>query len=96
MANKSLIAAAEFCTWHQVDYTFISSLHDAGLITIEIVDKKPYVQEVELNKLEKMTRLYNDLEINLAGIEAITHLLERVENMQEELRILRNRQLPGW
>ena len=96
MANNSLIAAAEFCTWYQVDYTFISSLQDAGLITIEIVNKEPYVQESELNKLEKMTRLYNDLEINLAGIEAITHLLERVENMQEELRILRNRQLPGW
>ncbi len=96
MANKNLIAAAEFCTWHQVDYTFISSLQNAGLITIEIVDKEPYVQESELNKLEKMIRLYNDLEINLAGIEAITHLLERVENMQEELRVLRNRQLLSW
>jgi len=35
--------------------------------------------------------LYHDLEINIAGIEAITHLLERVEQLQEEMRVLRNR-----
>jgi chaperone modulatory protein CbpM len=38
-----------------------------------------------------MIRLHNELEINVAGIEAITHLLERVEQMQEEMRRLRNR-----
>ena len=86
MATKSLIAAAEFCTWHKVDFTFIGSLQDAGLITIEIVDKEPYVEVAELNKLEKMTRLHNELEINLAGIEAITHLLERIETMQGRIK----------
>jgi chaperone modulatory protein CbpM len=37
-----------------------------------------------------MIRMHHELEINVAGIEAITHLLVRVEQMQEELRILRN------
>jgi hypothetical protein len=38
-----------------------------------------------------MIRLHHELDINLAGIEAITHLLQRVENMHEEMRLLRNR-----
>jgi chaperone modulatory protein CbpM len=38
-----------------------------------------------------MIHLHHDLEINIAGIEAITHLLERVEQMQENVRGLRNR-----
>jgi hypothetical protein len=38
-----------------------------------------------------MIHLHHDLEINIAGIEAITHLLERVEQMQQNMKGLRNR-----
>jgi chaperone modulatory protein CbpM len=91
MSTATLISTNDFCTWHQVEYTFISSLHDAGLVEITIIDQAEYIPETELQKLEKMIRLHRDLEINVAGIEAITHLLERVENMHEEMRLLRNR-----
>ena len=64
MANN-LIPAAEFCTWHHIEYTFIDSLQNAGLITIEVIDKKIFVFENELTKLEKMIRLHHDLEINI-------------------------------
>jgi len=91
MSTTTLIPTNEFCTWHQVEYTFISSLHDAGLVEIRVIDQSEYIPETELQKLEKMIRLHQDLEINIAGIEAITHLLERVENMHEEMRMLRNK-----
>lgn len=91
MSTATLISTSDFCTWHQVEYTFISSLHDAGLVKITIIDQAEYIPETELQKLEKMIRLHQDLEINVAGIEAITHLLDRVENMHEEMRMLRNR-----
>jgi chaperone modulatory protein CbpM len=91
MSTATLISTSDFCTWHQVEYTFISSLHDAGLVEITIIDQAEYIPETELQKLEKMIRLHRDLEINVAGIEAITHLLERVDNMHEEMRMLRNR-----
>jgi hypothetical protein len=44
-----------------------------------------------LQKLEKMVRLHHDLDINIAGIEAIAHLLERLEYLQDEMRTLKNR-----
>ena len=91
MATATLISTQDFCTWHQVEYTFISLLHDAGLVEITIIDQAEYIPETELQKLERMTRLHHDLDINIAGIEAITHLLERVEGIQEEMRTLKNR-----
>jgi len=86
-----MIATTEICTYHEVEYTFISSLSEAGLIELRVVNEVTYIPEEELQKLEKMIRMHNELEINIPGIEAITHLLERVEQLQEELRVLRNR-----
>ncbi len=87
----NLIATKDICTYHEVEYTFISSLSEAGLVELKVVNKTTYIPESGLQKLERMIRLHNELEINVAGIEAITHLLERVEQMQEEMRRLRNR-----
>ena len=91
MADIHLIATAEICTYHDVEYTFISSLSEAGLLELTVIDEKVYIPENNLQKLERMIRMHQELEINIAGIEAITHLLERVEQMQEEMRLLRNR-----
>jgi hypothetical protein len=88
---ENLIATDDICTYHEVEYTFISSLSDAGLLELRVVNETTYIPESELQKLEKMIRMHNELEINIPGIEAITHLLERVAQLQEELRVLRNR-----
>jgi len=87
----NLIATTEICTYHDVEYTFINSLGEAGLVDLKVVKKNTYIPETELQKLEKMIRMHHELEINVAGIEAIIHLLDRVEQMQEELRVLRNK-----
>lgn len=87
----NLIAASEFCVYHDVEYNFINSLEEAGLVEVTIIDKTTYIPESELQKLERMIRLHNELEINIAGIDAISHLLQRLESMQEEMNRLRNR-----
>ncbi len=91
MATTTLISTTDFCTWHEVEYTFIRSLGDAGLIEITVIDKGEFIPETQLQRLEKMVRLHHDLEINLAGIEAITHLLDRMENLHHEMRTLKTR-----
>jgi hypothetical protein len=87
----TLISTTDFCTWHEVGHTFVSSLSDAGLIEITIVDKGEFIPDTQLQRLEKMVRLHHELDINLAGIEAITHLLDRVETLHQEMRTLKNR-----
>ena len=91
MATKHLITITDFCVYHNIEDTFITSLHDAGLVEITTVDHTTYIPEGELQKLEKMIRLHNELEINIAGIEAITHLLQKVEALNEHLQQMRNR-----
>ena len=91
MTTATLISTRDFCTWHQVEYTFISSLREAGLVEITIVDQGEYIPETQLQRLEKMVRLHHELEINTAGIEAITHLLDRLQSMQDEMQKLKNK-----
>ena len=47
----------------------------------------------QMEALERMVRMHFDLNINLEGIDAIYHLLQRVENLQREVVSLR-RKLP--
>jgi len=91
MRTDNLIAAKQFCIYHEVEHTFITELQQAGLVEVTVVDQDYYIPESELQKLEKLTRLHNELEINTAGIEAISYLLQRLEDIQEEMRQLRNK-----
>jgi chaperone modulatory protein CbpM len=90
MSAKNLIKTTDFCIYHQLEHTFITDLHNAGLVQITIVNQIPCIPESELQKLERMIRLHHELDINVAGIEAITHLLQRIEHIQEEMRVLKN------
>ncbi len=91
METGHLIAANDFCSSHQIEISFISSLKEFGLIEITTIKETSYIDTRQLQQLEKFLRMHYDLEINLEGIEAITHLLNRVNNMQDEITALKNR-----
>ncbi len=90
MANN-FIHAKEFCAHYQIEYAFIYSLHESGLVQVSGPEAEPVFDEEELPRVEKMVRLHEDLGINLEGIEAIVPLLDRMEKMQDEMNTLRNR-----
>ena len=86
MSNDPLIPAEQFCAQHNVELSFISTLQENGLIQVVTVEHTQFIPEDHLPELEKLVRLHYDLDINLEGIEAITYLLQRIENLQNELR----------
>jgi|SRR5690242_1641287 hypothetical protein len=90
MEREDLIPAKDFCLYHNIEYSFISSLEDSGLITVTSVEESTFIPADELDKLEKFVRLHYDLEINIEGIETIYHLLQKIEQMQREILQLRN------
>jgi hypothetical protein len=45
----------------------------------------------QLTELEKLVRLRYELDINLEGIDAIIHLLKKLQGMQDEIIILKNK-----
>jgi hypothetical protein len=91
MYSADFIAAGEFCAFHHVELSFIQGLHESGLIGITIRDGAIMLPAEELPSLEKFVRWHYDLAINFEGIEALAHLLQRMDGLQEENRILRNR-----
>lgn len=91
MYSTDFIAAGEFCAVHQVELSFIQGLHDSGLIGITMRDGAILVPAEELPALEKFVRWHYELAINFEGIEALAHLLRRMDILREENRVLRNR-----
>ncbi len=91
MPTTHLIAANDFCIYHNIEPSFIYSLQQSGLIEITVVEEKPFVDESELPQLEKLVRLYREMDINLEGIETITYLLQRMNEMQRQIVQLTNR-----
>jgi len=91
MSTTHLIAANEFCIYHNIEPSFIYSLQQSGLIELTVVEEKPFVDESELPQLEKLVRLHREMDINLEGIETITYLLQRMNEMQRQIVALQNR-----
>ena len=91
METEYLIAIDEFCTSHNIEISFISSLQQSGLIEITTKKESSFIEADQLKQLEKYVRLYYEMDINLEGIETINYLLQRIGSMQDEIRILRNR-----
>jgi hypothetical protein len=91
MPTSQLIAATEFCIYHNIELSFIQSLQQSGLITVVVQEEKLFVEESELPQLEKMVRLYHEMDINLEGIETITYLLQRMNDMQRQIADLNKR-----
>jgi chaperone modulatory protein CbpM len=91
MPTEDMIPASEFCIHHNIELSFIYSLNQSGLIEIITVEEKIFVPVSQLSQLEKLVRLYYDMDINLEGIETITCLLHRINEMQLQIVQLNNK-----
>lgn len=93
MASEELIPTKDFCIYHNIELSFIDSLENSGLIQVQSVEHTTYIHIDEMQKLEKFVRLHYDLDINVEGIETINYLLERMEELQNEILQLKNNQM---
>jgi hypothetical protein len=88
---EEYILVSEFCESHEISNTFLYELNDNGLIKIIRREERLYLPMEELPKAEKILRLHGELNINLEGVEVITRLLDRMEEMQVKVARLQNR-----
>jgi hypothetical protein len=91
MNSKDLILIKQFCVYHEIENTFITELHNYGLVEIIILEEDEYLQPEQLPTVEKMIRLHYDLKINLEGIDAIANLLNKIEVLQQNLTATQNK-----
>jgi chaperone modulatory protein CbpM len=91
MENDQLIAVETFCTFYNVEFSFVESLQHNDLIETVIVNETPFLQIPQLQKIERMVRLYHDLDINPEGIGAVHILLDQIDYLGREIISLRNK-----
>ncbi len=89
--QTDLIIIREYCQHSDIELSFIILLEESGLIEISEIENERYIQISQLPEIEKYSRWYYDLSINVEGIEAIRHLLDRINEMQQEIRELRSK-----
>ncbi|AMR33815.1 hypothetical protein A0256_21430 [Mucilaginibacter sp. PAMC 26640] len=91
MKTENLITVSDFCIYHNVEYTFVDHLQEAGLIEVTVINQTSCIPIDNIQKLERLARLHTQLEINEPGIAVIDNLLNKLENMQQEVSSLRSR-----
>ncbi|MDR6570683.1 MULTISPECIES: chaperone modulator CbpM [Chitinophaga] len=89
MDTSKNISVEQCCTYYKIETTFVQSLNDYGLITLTQTEEEYFIDYDQLADLERFVHLHYDMDINLEGIEAITHLLNRVHDLQHEVKQLR-------
>lgn len=87
--EKNWIIINEYCEKSHTDRDFLDLLKESGLIEIQDIDGQPCLPDTQLGDLERYCHLYYDLSINIEGIDAIRHMLARIEDLQREVHRLR-------
>ena len=91
MQPEKLTAVDIFCAHHNIEISFISLLQQSGLIEVIVIEDARFIDSTQLQQLEKIVHFYYELDINLEGIETVNHLLQRINSLQDEIIMLRNR-----
>ena len=78
--QNELIIISEYCDKCHIEPSFIRTEGGERCLLFS-----------QLPDVERYSRMYYDLSINIEGIDAIHHLLERMEEMQQEIYSLHNK-----
>lgn len=84
-----IIKVTEYCSKYEIDKDFLFQLEKESLIKIHIIDDDQWIDDSQFRKIEQYMRWYYDLSINVEGIDVIRNLLDKIDDMQEEINRLK-------
>lgn len=91
MESQELIIVEVFCKEYQVEIELIDELSEFGLVPVIFEKGTKYIQVEALPHVEKVIRFHKDLNINKEGIEVVLQLLNRIENMNLQMKHLQHK-----
>lgn len=91
MGKHNLVLVETLCVHYEIEVSFVQQLDEIGLLELILEAEEKYIREEQLADLEKMIRLHRELDLNLEAIDVVFNLLQKVEMMQGELGVLKNR-----
>ncbi len=90
MKSKETITIEDCSNFYSVEVAFIRELDNHGLIELTHSKESYTIGHDQLSLLEKYMHLHYDLDVNLEGIEVISHLLQKIDRLQTEVRRFKN------
>lgn len=91
MEIKDFIPVIQLCSHYKVEISFLNELHEVGLIEIVTIERTSYLHQDKINDVEKMIRIHHELKVNTEGIDVVFNLLQKVDDLQNELNTIRDR-----
>ena len=91
MATQNLILIETLCPHYEIEISFFEDLDSHGLISIETIEDRRFIHQDDISDLEKIIRLYFDLNVNLEGIDIVFNLLQKEQDLKNEIITLQNR-----
>ena len=85
------IPVTQICANYNIPQSFIDDLYRYDLIELIEIESVRHISNSEIAQLERLMRMHYDLEINFEGLDVINNLLQQIDDLQNELTILRNR-----
>ena len=76
------ISKEEIIRLYNIEISFFNDLVSSGLIQTEVIDNTTYLHYDQLAAFERFTNWHYDLEVNMAGLEIIHHLLQQIEALK--------------
>jgi hypothetical protein len=91
MKTENFFPLTVLSNHYNIELSFFFHLSEIGLIEIKMIEEAPHIDEQRINEVEKIIRLYNELELNIEGIDVVLNLLQKIETIQTELTATKNR-----
>lgn len=89
--ETNIITITEYCKYSKIKIEFIDLLRREDLIEIQIIGGEESITIDQMPLLEQYARWYYEMEINLGGIDALRHMLNRIKKLQNEINTLENK-----
>ncbi len=91
MGKSKIYSIKKLTSRYDVPRSFLLTVCEYELIQVTEKDNDILIPDSELHRLEQIIRLYEQLGINLEGIDVILQLNQKIKEQQEIIRQLRNK-----
>ncbi len=88
MENK--ISKEKLIEVYHVEIQFFDELEEYGLLSVFSENNTQYILYDQLPVFERFANWYYDLQVNMAGIEVLHNLMDKLATLQTENQVLKH------
>lgn len=86
MKTDKFLLITEICQYYHIETDFFEEIEYHQLLDVHQISGQKFIHQKQLNRLEKILRLHDELDLNLQGIDVVFGMMDRIEKLERELR----------